>query len=337
MSRQSTTWWLELDNGTRLRVGPAGILIGRRPDCDLVLTEDRASRLHAIVHPTADGVGVVPLGRHAPEINGEAVSAETRIATGARLSFPGLTVTVASVVEQHDDDEPAWVLQHRGGGTFGVSQRGLTVGEGSEDDLRIPGCPASGAIFHVAGGQLLVEAGAALEIRGRRTPPSPLPVGGIAGLARGSIVQIGDVEIEVIVGGATLLDTTAGSPAAGTPIPLRPTAVRLQFLPRGGRLYVDYGAQTNAAYLAGRRCDLAACLLQPPEPYQPGEALPDDVVIPRVWPGGTATRSNVGVLIHRLRRDLVQAGLDGVALIVREEGGGATRFAVPPGVGVSVE
>ena len=94
---------------------------------------------------------------------------------------------------------------------------------------------------------------------------------------------------------------------------------------------------TAVAYLAGRRCDLAACLLEPPGPYEAGELIPDEVVIERVWPDGTTARSAVGVLLHRLRRDLVHAGLDGAALVVRAEGGGATKFAVPPGASVVVE
>ena len=97
------------------------------------------------------------------------------------------------------------------------------------------------------------------------------------------------------------------------------------------------GGEETAVYLPGRRCDLAACLLQPPAPYAPGDPIPDEVLTPRVWPGGTPTRSAVGVLLHRLRNDLVEAGLDGTALVERAEGGGATRFAVPAGASVTVE
>jgi len=329
-SARGATWWLELPDGSRRRIGAAGVLVGRNPDCDLVLTDDRASRRHAIVHATPEGPAVVSLGRTPVEVDG---AADAPLADGARITMPGLTVTVVRSAPAEDDD-PAWVLQHRGGGTFGVGDRGLSVGQGDEDDLRLPGCPAGAAVFHVVRGTLLVEAGTELTVSARRGDPAPLAVGSMRALRRGDVVGLGQAEIEVILGGRTRVGTTVGGDDVR---PTEPTGVRLQFLPRGGRLYVDFAGETSAAYLAGRRCDLAACLLQPPAPYRPGEPIPDDVLIPRVWPGGSATRSNVGVLLHRLRRDLVQAGLDGCALIVRAEGGGATRFAIGDAVPVAVE
>ena len=136
MPGPSAEWWLELPDGTRRRVGSAGLLIGRSPDCDLVLHDHHASRRHAIVHLTADGAALVSLGRDA-EREGSA-----ELSDGMRLSFPGLEVTVR-VSKSAGESEPSWVLRHHGGGIFGVSERGLSVGNGPEDDLHIAGCAAA--------------------------------------------------------------------------------------------------------------------------------------------------------------------------------------------------
>ncbi len=330
MPGHSTQWWLELPDGTRRRVGSAGLLIGRSPDCDLVLHDDHASRRHAIVHLTADGAALVSLGRD--------VEHETSapLCDGMRLTFPGLTVTVRASKGASDGD-PSWVLRHHGGGIFGVSERGLSVGKGPDDDLHIAGCSPRCAVFRVAGGQLLLDAGVELSVSSQKGGVVRLTAGTLHRLSRGNVVHLGSAKISVIVGGATHLGTTIGRGAAAARDMTEPPSVRLQFLPRGGRLYVVLGGEETTVYLPGRRCDLAACLLQPPAPYAPGDPIPDEVLSPRVWPGDTPTRSAVGVLLHRLRNDLVDAGLDGVALVERTEGGGATRFVVPSGASVTVE
>lgn len=331
MAGHGTEWWLELPDGTRRRVGCGGLLIGRSADCDLVLNDEHASRRHAIVHGTADGVALVSLGKEAGRVDS---TVGAGIADGTRLSFPGLTVTVRAS-SSVDDVDPSWVLRHHGGGVFGVGERGLSVGDGPDDDLRIAGCAPGSAVFRVASGQLLLESGVALRVSGNKAGLVQLEPGTLHRLSRGNVVHLGRAQISVIVGGATYLGTTLGRRPAGAQSMTELPSMRLQFLPRGGRLFVVSGGEETVVYLAGRRCDLAACLLQPPDPYVPGEPIPDEVLIPRVWPGGTETRSAVGVLLHRLRRDLVHAGLDGVALVVRAEGG--TRFAVPSGTSVTVE
>ncbi len=326
-------WWLELPDGTQRRIGPAGVLIGRSPDCDLVLDDDRASRRHAIVHRTADGVALVSLRRSSTR---DAPEPDASLEDGTQLSFPGLTVTVRASPSVHDR-VPSWVLRHGGGGIFGVDERGLSVGSGPDDDLRIAGCPPRSALFSVAHGQLLLDAQVSLSVAGRRGERVRLPAGSAHRLSRGDVVHLGRAQISVVVGGLTHVGTTVGRSDGSDHDCATLTSVRLQSLPRGGRLFIAFGGEPAVAYLAGRRCDLAACLLEPPAPYEAGALIPDEVVIERVWPDGATARSAVGVLLFRLRRDLVHAGLDGAALVVRAEGGGATRFAVPPSASVVVE
>lgn len=330
MPGRSTEWWLELPDGTRRRVGFAGLLVGRSPDSDLVLHDPRASRRHAIVHLTADGIALVSLSGEPDDADG---GAKAELTDGARLSFPGLTVTVKTT-QPAGDDEPSWVLRHHGGGVFGVGRRGLSVGDGPDDDLRIAGCAPGSAVFRVAGGQLLLEARGDVRVSSHKGGLVRLEAGTMRRLARGNMVHLGAAKISVVIGESTHLDTTVGR---GSGAVVEKPSVRLQFLPRGGRLYVSRAGEETVVYLPGRRCDLVACLLQPPDAYGPGDAIPDEVLIPRVWPGGTQTRSAVGVLLHRLRGDLVGAGLDGVALVERAEGGGGTRFVVPADASVVIE
>ncbi len=333
MTGRGTQWWLELPDGTRRRIGPAGVLIGRSPDCDLVLDHERASRRHAIVYRTGDGVTLVSLRRSTtPGVP----DPKTALADGTELSFPGLTVTVRATAGA-DAGDPSWVLRHSGGGVFGVDERGLSVGSGPDDDLRISDCPPRCALLSVAHGQLVLEAQVSLSVSGRKGELVRLPAGSAHRLSRGDVVHIGRAKISVIVGGLAHMGTTVGHTQTATAGGAKLTSVRLQSLPRGGRLFVAYGGEPAVAYLAGRRSDLAACLLAPPAPHEAGTFIPDDVVVERVWPEGTTARSAVGVLLHRLRRDLVHAGLDGAALVVRAEGGGATRFAVPPDASIVVQ
>ena len=84
------------------------------------------------------------------------------------------------------------------------------------------------------------------------------------------------------------------------------------------------------------RRDLVAALLQPPPPFAPGGFVPDDVLLPRIWPGRAMTRVDLNVLIHRTRHDLVRAEIDGATLLDRARGGSATRFRLAVDARVSV-
>ena len=87
-------------------------------------------------------------------------------------------------------------------------------------------------------------------------------------------------------------------------------------------------------YLPDRRCDLIAGLLQPPAPLAPGDLVPDDVVIGRVWANRAQTNIELNTVLFRARQDLIKADIDGTALIVRE--GGSIRFSLARGATVKV-
>ena len=62
--------------------------------------------------------------------------------------------------------------------------------------------------------------------------------------------------------------------------------------------------------------------------------IPDEVLLPRIWPDGRAGRVELNTLVFRVRKDLVRADIDGPALLDR--GDGATRFRLFDGAAVSL-
>jgi hypothetical protein len=322
-------WWLCLPGGRRLRVGAAGAVFGRSAACDVVLADERASRQHAVVFIGSRGPRVAPLGRAAITVNGDAVEHDRDLAAGDRVGLPGLGVEVA--VEDAADPHLAtttWVLAWRDGGAFGVVTTPFTIGGASDVDLRVDGWPARVLRLHVAE-RLEVEAIEAIAIDG-----FPVQPGEREPLGAGATLGYAGAELSVIAGGVLEEVSTVSDPLGGGVA--RPTRVRVEFMPRGGRVILTIGGRDTTVYLADRRCDLVAALLQPPAPYVAGDFVPDDDVLPRVWPGRDMGRPELNVLIHRVRRDLSRADLDGAALLVRAPGGNATCFALAPRAAVSL-
>ena len=53
--------WLITGDGTRVRVGRGGLVIGRRSDCGLVLADPGVSRRHALVRETIAETGAASM------------------------------------------------------------------------------------------------------------------------------------------------------------------------------------------------------------------------------------------------------------------------------------
>ncbi|QFG67370.1 FHA domain-containing protein FhaB/FipA [Ornithinimicrobium pratense] len=78
--------------GTSVPLHEAGVLIGRNPECALVLTDDYASGRHLRIYPGADAWYADDLG----STNGTVVDGE-EIGTGARLD-PGAQIRIGQTV-----------------------------------------------------------------------------------------------------------------------------------------------------------------------------------------------------------------------------------------------
>lgn len=94
------------------------------------------------------------------------------------------------------------------------------------------------------------------------------------------------------------------------------------------------GART--VFLPGRRFRLIAALLVPPLPYVVGDFVPDAVLVPLVWndTDEAGSRTDINVLMTRVRHDLTAANLAATSIIERAPGGRATRVIVLPGAKV---
>ncbi|MBK6885084.1 MAG: FHA domain-containing protein [Tetrasphaera sp.] len=79
--------------GTRIPLGDSDILIGRNPECLLVLDDDFASGRHAALVRTADGWGVEDLGStNGTFVDGQRVEELTGIAPGNEIRIGRTTI-----------------------------------------------------------------------------------------------------------------------------------------------------------------------------------------------------------------------------------------------------
>jgi len=311
---------LDVRDGPSRRVGPSGVLIGRRSDCDIVVADLSVSRRHALVRLTAGGAEVVTLGRAPVDVNGAPVTGARSLAHGDEIRLPGLTLAVAITIPRPDLAARAgFALERAGGGSFGIPHTPFVVGGGDADDLIVKRWPARVLSLHLAQGELFVELHAGAASRNAE----PLEPDALVALAPGDILACRDESFTVRAGGAAA--TTA---LGGAELPVR---VAIEMLPRGGRVVFSIGATDRAVYLADRRFDLVVALARPPAGHRAGEFISDDALRAVVWPRRpSVTRQEINMLISRCRRDLVEAGLAGPHLIERAPGGGGTRLALAP-------
>jgi hypothetical protein len=319
---------VNVHDGPSRRVGPNGLLIGRKQDCDIVSADPSVSRRHALVRLTTEGAEIVPLGRGPIEVNGKPHDKAIPLSDGDELGVPGLQLSVRIDAQRPDRAVPcAWRLERARGGSFGIVHSPFMIGGGESDDLIVGRWPAQALRLHVAQGELYLEPGVAKVTRNARA----LEAGAMEQVFVGDTVEF---RREAFVIRQTARDATTAV-ASLTHLPSR---VLIEILPRGGRVVFATPGGDRAVFLADRRLDLVIALLRPPDGFAAGDFIPDEVVRAIVWPRNPAvTRPEINVLISRCRHDLVEAGLAGARLIERAPGGGGTRLALAPGALVTVE
>jgi hypothetical protein len=303
-------------------------LIGRKQDCDLVSDDPSVSRRHALVRLTAEGAELVPLGRGHVELNGKKLDKPAALADGDELGVPGLVLEVHIDAQRPDAKaSSSWRLERERGGSFGLVHSPFVIGGDDGDDLIVKRWPDHALRFHVAQGELYLEPTVAKVLRNG----TELEIGAMELLAVTD--QISFRKETFVVRQAARDATTAVASLHDVP-----THVAIEMLPRGGRVVLQTAEGERAVFLADKRLELVIALLRPPQGFQPGEFIPDEVVGSIVWPRNPgASRTEINVLIGRCRRDLVEAGLAGARLLQRSPGGGGTKFALAPGAVVVVE
>lgn len=321
-------------SGVRLVIPGGGLLIGRGAGCGLIVDDPSVSRRQAIVlcgKSDRGGATVIPLGRTATKVNGEPITTATEVDDGAVLMIGDATFTI----EVPEPPVPEEQVVEIGGQRFSVARSSMSVGGDPDADLHVPSWPPHAMSIWPVPGAIVVEFASDLDELGATQ-------GDVRQLTAGEELSLGGVSMRVLVSRASTDETIENGERrrvatdSGRPTEaLSPSRVKLEFLPNGGLLTVRLERELTA-WLADKRCDLVAALLRPGGEFRPGEFVPDDVVVRLVWGTESANRAQLNTLIHRARKSLTLASLNGPAFIQRAPGGGATRFSLATGAEVTI-
>ncbi|HEV7555127.1 MAG TPA: FHA domain-containing protein [Kofleriaceae bacterium] len=297
--------YLDLPDGMSMRVGPAGVLIGRHRSCDILLANETASRRHALLRVAPDGVELIVLGKHAVHVDGRATAPIEIVPDGARVEFPGFTCRVR--LDHADDHVRVDYALVRGSERFPIRTSPFVIG-GDTADVVVAGWPDAAVRLQLAQDVLYLEIDGADPV----------------------VLTAGDT---FTVREQTFAIARVHGDDASTVVPqpnLRAVAVVLEPLPRGGRVTWQFADGPRSVYIPGRRFRLVHALAAPPAPYAIGDYIPDSELVPIVWADNDEVggRTDINVLLTRCRQDLVAAGLAATALIERAPGGRATRLVV---------
>ena len=330
-SRSTTTergekvYWLDAPNG-RVTLGPTAVLIGRSPDCNFILDQPDVSRHHVLVRVGHLGPEVLPLGRLPVRLNGVECSALTPLRAGDVLDVRGWRFRVgeATAADAARAHETAWCLERQSGLLLLVTGPTFVVGGGETDDLIVEGWePAVLSIAPHPGVPVLTA------LREGVRCGHVLAAGEEVALADDACITYRAEVLRVRARRADAEASTVQSERAR-----RADVVVLEFLPRGGQMTLEIGGRLRTTLLSERRCDLVACLLQPPPPFAPGDFIPEDTLCARIWPGENSGRTELNSLLYRLRQSLAEEGIDPAPLFERL--GGGLRFCLAPGARVVV-
>jgi len=332
MSDTPSPAWLSDEQGKRHLVGPRGLLVGRSLGSNVLLTDATASRRSAFVYTDLEGLWIVKVGRSSVRINHIELQETQRLTAGDVIHFPGASFVVHT--EDGGRTSANWALRRetapRSALTVPVVQAlgdaVFSIGGGPDDQLKVPGWPPAQVVLEPRppkGWLARVQKGVIIE---GVTAPEPMP----RMLTGGERIGYGELLFRLIEVEATQRDTLQQ-----LPIEL-PTQVLIQpFVPSGGSITLLFGATEVTTWVPGVRFDLLQALLGPPDPYSPGDALPDGVLMPLVWGRQLPSdRKAVTTVLKRLRRDLDKAGLPGSLLVKRSQG--RSSFGLAPGASVEL-
>lgn len=312
------SYWLDAPDG-RVMIGAWAVLIGRSPDCNIVMEGAELSRHHVLVRLGRAGAELLPLGRQPVRVNGAECRALTPLRAGDRIDVGRWSFVLGEgEAGAPRAAETAWFLEGRSGLLHHLAGARFGVGGGAADDLIVPDWePAVLSIQKHAGAPVLealrpgVRCGHALKVGERVT---------LADRARITHRE------ETMTVRAKLAEVSAETERSGPPE--HAVLALLEFMPRGGVLTVEIGGHLHTTRLSERRCDMVACLLQPPAPHRAGDFIPEEVLCARVWPGEKNGRTELNSLLYRLRQSLAGEDIDPAPLFERK--GGGLRFCLAP-------
>ncbi len=325
MGSRNRQYWLETESGHRIRVPAGGLLLGRGERCEVLSGDVRAHRRHAFVLPHPDGVEVTPLGTNPTHVDGETIRGPTLAAAGGTLAIPGCRFSVVATAGERGGS--AWCLEGEGGQVFGMTQSPFTVGGGARDDLSVPAWPpgllslheAQGALFVVATGEALCDG-------------EPLAIDDMRPVGPGCRLSASGVEFQVTMATGADVKTAVADDAD------LPSRIEVEYLPRGARARFAFGSEVVTVWLSEMRADLITGLLRPPPGVSDSAFISDEYLINRIWPRQPEKNNlDLNTLISRVRKALVESGVDGSRLLERSPGGGGTRLRRQSGAAIRIE
>jgi hypothetical protein len=313
--------WLSCEDLGRFRVGAEGLLLGRSPDCDLVLPDPRTSRHHALVREGLSGPLLIPLGRNPTLVNGARVSQVMPLQSGDLLGFPGLTLEVVVSACTRPTGRTWTAIRERG--TVMAALRGpLNVGGGDGDDLIVPGWPPAAAHLDVVGRSLIATFKQPGTIDGAEQE-----AGAVVQLTSGCLLAFGEERLRVLMQrdhsqSTVLIQETEEY----TPL----ESVRCSPLgEKGAVLELVFDDLEVSVELSELRARLVRALV-----LAGGEAVDDEALLPEVYPPPQRrTSRDLELLVQRLRSALIQEGVDPYRVLERR--GSRTRLLVDPGTRLS--
>jgi hypothetical protein len=294
-------------------VGPSGLLIGRSGVCDLVLANPHVSGRQALIRHTPQGAELISIGRNPTAVGGKKVADRVNLVDGDAIELPGTTLTVHI---DPVDDRPTWMVLDPLGLGHPIRGDQLQIGEGSRADLQAIG---GGVALHPRGKALVADPGAGVSLDGEELMED-VPVE----VPAGATLTVGQTDFLIVAEAPAGSDTTRRIAT-----PELPCYAELAFLPTGGKLTLQVGSETMQLSLSELRARLVAILLGPPSGHTPGDYIPDEVILPAVWPRQPEkTHTDLNLLLHRVRRSLLKAGANPTRVLERAPQGGALRFCL---------
>lgn len=281
------------DGGLSRRLSARALVIGRAPECDLVLADEAVSSRHVELWTDGEGVWLRDLGsRNGVRVDGETVHGTLRLRVGAdvlvgrtrlrvQVANPGGAVLLGPLVVED-------VASGHGAAFLGERMR---LGADPDAHLCVPGADEV-VLVRVSNDEILL---------GRDDDMTPLPLGR-----------------PFDVGGRRFVVRPAPErqPTADLPIPHGRYRIAATLAPAPRAEVVDIDRGRAFVVAAENRATLLWVLAHRwADDRSTGAAeagwVPESEVMTAVWgraPGATA--ANLRVLVCRLRRDLREAGLD---------------------------
>ena len=153
----SSRYWLETRE-THVPLAGGSVLIGRNPDCDVVLTSDAVSRHHALVRVVDEGVEVIPLGRRGVTLNGAPCDEARPLGDGDALEVEGHRFVLRRQELADEVERLRWFAERERGVLVALGREPTRVGSGPDDRLVVHGWEPGVMVLHRVGERLVLEA-----------------------------------------------------------------------------------------------------------------------------------------------------------------------------------